>query len=73
MLGPDHELRMYKQVSLLQVSHNKKCYQLISEHPLKFYLIEQIDRKYQCTSFNGASRMTTYLNGPSLCPINKNG
>ena len=73
MLDPNHELRMYKQVSLLQVSHNKKCYQLISEHPLKFYLIEQIDRKYQCTSFNGASRMTNYLNGPSLCPINKMG
>ena len=71
LLDSDHGLSIRKQASLLQVSRNKKYDQPKGESPLNLYLMKLIDQQYQRTPFYGVPRMTDYLNGLGLCPINE--
>jgi putative transposase len=71
LLDADHGLSIRKQASLLQVSRNKKYYQPKGENPFNLYLMKLIDQQYQRTPFFGVPRMTDYLNGLGLRPINE--
>jgi putative transposase len=73
LLDEDHELSIRKQASLLQASRNKKYYQPKGENPFNLYLMKLIGQQYQRTPFYGVPRMTDYLNGLGLQPINENG
>ena len=70
-LDENHRLSMRKQASLLQVNRNKKYYQPKGEDPFNLYLMKLIDQQYQRTPFFGVPRMTDYLNGLGLRPINE--
>jgi putative transposase len=71
LLDADHGLSIRKQASLLQVSRNKKYYQPKGENSFNLYLMKLIDQQYQRTPFFGVPRMTDYLNGLGLRPINE--
>ena len=55
----------------LVVSRNKKYYKRKGEDPFNLYLMKLIDQQYQRTPFFGVPRMTDYLNGLGLRPINE--
>jgi putative transposase len=71
LIDADHSLSIRKQASLLQVSRNKKYYKPKGENPFNLYLMKLIDQQYQRTPFFGVPRMTDYLNGLGLRPINE--
>jgi len=71
LLDANHGLSIRQQASLLQVSRNKKYYQAKGENPFNVYLMKLIDQQYQRTPFFGVPRMTDYLNGLGLRPINE--
>jgi len=71
LLDEDHGLSVRKQASLLQVSRNRRYYKPKGEDPFNLYLMKLIDQQYQRTPFYGVPRMTDYLNGLGLRPINE--
>ncbi len=71
LLDKDHELSIRKQASLLQVSQNRQYYKPRREDPFNLHLMKLIDQQYQRTPFFGVPRMTDYLNGLGLRPINE--
>ena len=71
LLDEDHALSIRKQASLLRVRRNKKYYKAKGEDPFNLHLMKLIDQQYQRTPFLGVPRMTDYLNGLGLRPINE--
>jgi len=71
LLDAEHELSIRRQASLLQVSRNRMYYKPKGEDPFNLYLMKLIDQQYQRTPFYGVPRMTDYLNGLGLRPINE--
>lgn len=64
-------LSIRKQVKLLGISRSKYYYKPKSTSVLNLYLMNLIDRKYQLCPFYGVPRMTDFLNGLGLQPINE--
>lgn len=71
LLDEDHVLSVRRQASLLQVSRNRKYYKPKGEDPFNLHLMKLIDQQYQRTPFYGVPRMTDYLNGLGLRPVNE--
>lgn len=71
LLDEDHVLSVRKQASLLRVSRTRKYYKPKGENPFNLYLMKLIDQQYQRTPFYGVPRMTDYLNGLGLRPVNE--
>jgi len=71
LLDEDYELSIRRQASLLQVSRNKKYYKPKGEDPFNLHLMKLIDQQYQRTPFYGVPRMTDYINGLGLRPVNE--
>ena len=70
-MDKDHALSLRSQTSLLQISRAKHYYKPKGEHPFNLYLMTLIDQQYQRTPFYGVPRMTDYLNGLGLRPVNE--
>ena len=70
MLDKDHELSLRRQFLLLQISRGRYYYKPKGENQFNLYLMKLIDQQYQRTPFYGVPRMTDYLNGLGLSPIN---
>ena len=71
LLDEEHPLSIRQQAALLKVSRGKRYYKPKGEDPFNLYLMELMDKQYQRTPFYGVPRMTDYLNGLGLPPINK--
>ena len=66
-----HPLSIRRQASLLKISRGKSYYKPKGESSLNTYLMKLMDQQYQRTPFYGVPRMTDYLNGLGLQPINQ--
>lgn len=70
MLDQTHPLSIRRQATILKIPRGKKYYKPRSESLLNLYLMKLIDQQYQRTPFYGVPRMTDYLNGLGLAPVN---
>lgn len=55
---------------MLNISRNARYYKPRGESAFNLYLMNLIDKQYQRTPFYGVPRMTAYLNGLGLRPVN---
>lgn len=69
-MDEEYPLSIRSQSILLQIPRGKKYYKPKGEKPFNLYLMKLIDQQYQRTPFYGVPRMTDYLNGLGLAPVN---
>ena len=71
MLDGEHSISVRKQSKLLHIHRGKLYYRPKGESSKNLHLMKLIDQQYQRTPFYGVPRMTLYLNGLDLVPINE--